>query len=114
MSAPLTPLGPVYARPPHAPDPPLDLLKPLPRHPGYGISPEGDVWSLRTPSRGKFAGFGPRILRANVHPRGQHWTVMVQNESGIRERVAVWRLLREAFGPGHVSLRFPAPVVLPD
>lgn len=66
--------------------------------PGYGVTPDGEVWRCHGLKRGRYAGRGSERLTPSIHPRGHQWYVHVRDKDGVRVRVSIGRLRAMAFG----------------
>lgn len=67
----------------------------------YRIEPDGTCWRVVPSTRGRHAG-DVRRVSPTIHPKGHQWYVMLFDDSGIRHRVPVKRLVEQAFGLGKI------------
>lgn len=86
---------------PYGPDTPpatcADDLVPIPNYDGYGITPEGSVHRLTTPTVGKNANLPlPRITPSRT-PLSPEWSVQLKCGDGRYRRVLIRDLMRKAF-----------------
>ena len=68
----------------------------------YGMCPDGNVFRVRPPSRGAYAG-QVGIVRPVCHPRGHRWYVQLTDDDGKRHRLPLKDLQRNVRGIETIS-----------
>jgi hypothetical protein len=68
----------------------------------YGMCPDGNVYRVRPPSRGAYAG-KVGVVRPVCHPRGHRWYVQLTDDDGKRHRLPLADLQLDVRGLKTIS-----------
>ena len=87
---------PVYPFTPSSDMNPSELTV-IPNYSKFAMAPNGDVFRVDPAKRGRTAGMNNRLTPV-IHPKGHQWYVQITDDSGVRRRVGVKKLMFALFG----------------
>lgn len=92
---------------PYGPDAPsatcLDELTPIPNYDGYGVTSNGAVHRMNTPTIGRNAFLPLPRITPSIAPRTAEWAVQLKCFDGKYHRVPIRHLMERAFGSGQTN-----------
>lgn len=96
-------LSPMLYGPETPPATCIDDLVPIPNYDGYGITPDGAVHRLTTPTVGRNANIPFPRISPSLIPLSSEWGVQLKRPDGKYRRVSVGYLMELAFGSSQTN-----------